>query len=365
MKTPRRFSSNSKAMTLVEVLVSMAVIVMLLLMLVQMTDSVGKTWQSSMSRIAEFREAREGFESMNRHLAQATLNTYWDYDNATAPTKYMRQSELRFLSGPPSKIGMDNADIHPSHAIFFQAPLGYVENQASYARLNNLLNTWGYFIEWGSDADYRPDFITPTVAPLRWRFRLIEMMEPSEKLSVYAKDLKDPSYSADLTWFNGPLKFKSKDTPPTTFKRVLAENILAVVFLPQRSNVENNNSFRSLVGDNSFDYNSAIDSSAVPGRGIAKSDSSINQLPPLVRVMMIALDENSFSRYQFSRGGGQITMPTWLDGKFLASIKNDDDVDALLGNPTKNIVGELEKEHITYRKFTTVLPIKGAKWSAN
>src|SRR5438874_998703 len=44
----------------------------------------------------------------------------------------------------------------------------------------------------------------------------------------------------------------------------------------------------------------------------AASSSQKSQLPPFVRVTMIVLDENSFSRYQSTQGS---TAPTWTDGK--------------------------------------------------
>ena len=57
--------------------------------------------------------------------------------------------------------------------------------------LNNLLNTWGYFIEVNDDADLVPRFIKPLV-PARIRARLMEMMEPSETVKI-DNPTSDPS----------------------------------------------------------------------------------------------------------------------------------------------------------------------------
>src|SRR5437867_2293961 len=78
--------------TLVEVMVSMAILVLLLLVLVSITDATRKTWSYTSSKIEQFQDAREAFESITRKLSQATLNTYWDYDNPLTPTRYLRQS---------------------------------------------------------------------------------------------------------------------------------------------------------------------------------------------------------------------------------------------------------------------------------
>ena len=54
-----------------------------------------------------------------------------------------------------------------------------------YGLMNNLLNTWGYFVEASDDTMTRPAFLgTATVLP-RWRSRLIEFVQPAEQMSLY------------------------------------------------------------------------------------------------------------------------------------------------------------------------------------
>ena len=185
--TAPRYSNKREQLgfTLVELLVSMLILVMLMIALVQITGTIQRTTSQTTAKIDQFREARDAFEAITRRLSQATLNTYNDIDPSNVVGgQYVRASELRFISGnAQTLIGSASSASHPTHAVFFQAPFGYV-NDSSFAQMETLLNTWGFFIEWGSDANLRPSFL-PTSIPLQWRFRLMEMAEPSDSLSVY------------------------------------------------------------------------------------------------------------------------------------------------------------------------------------
>ena len=260
-KSARRPGGDPEGFTLVELLVAMAVLALLVLCLSGITEQTGKLWRQTSARVEAFREARNAYEAMTRQISQATLNTYQDYygyasssleklplvprtnrnaDGTTVnadgspgsnistfvPVTYERQSELRFFCGPSSaptvKAGIQPITATyastvsgtetqwPSHCLFFQAPLGYTET-GNYSGLNNLVNTWGYYIEYASSSDSQPPFVaTPST-----RFRLMELMEPSECLSVYNFTSGNPGYPYDptgkqlvytgLEWFKIPL----------------------------------------------------------------------------------------------------------------------------------------------------------------
>ena len=125
------------AFTLIELLVSLTVLVLLVTILASLLRSAQDVLVRTTGQIQKFQDAREAFESVTRRLSQVTLNTYWDYDNPNRPTKYIRQSELRFLSGDAPTIinGAGNVDpaVSPGHAIFFQAPLGGVNDRTDYS----------------------------------------------------------------------------------------------------------------------------------------------------------------------------------------------------------------------------------------
>src|SRR5205807_1068110 len=96
-----------------------------------------------------------------------------------------------------------------------------------FSQLQNLLNTWGFFIEWGDDSQSRPPFITQKIAPYRFRFRLKELMEASEAMTLYGKSSGDPKYKG-TDWFHTALT----STNPVR-SRTIAENIVALILLPK------------------------------------------------------------------------------------------------------------------------------------
>ncbi|WP_009965576.1 prepilin-type N-terminal cleavage/methylation domain-containing protein [Verrucomicrobium spinosum] len=156
-----------EAFTLIELLVSVAVLTVLLLLLTRVLSDTQTTWARAHARTEEFREARAVFEAISARLSQATLNSYWGYklDAKNSPTRYLRQSELHFVSGPaPVLLGADVPAC--GHAVFFQAPLGenleaggLPSSLGNPDGLKNLLNAWGWYVSYESDLPQRPPFL--------------------------------------------------------------------------------------------------------------------------------------------------------------------------------------------------------------
>ena len=349
MKAPAiRRQPSETGFSLVEILVSMALLTLLLAVLVSVTDSTRRTWSYTTSKIEQFRDAREAFEAISRRLSQATLNTYWDYDRDAAgnlllgsTNSYIRQSELRFISGP----SLLAANTHPTHAIFFQASLGYVEGQA-YINMENLLNTWGYYIEFSDDSKGRPPFLNTSIVPTHSRFRLMELMEPAESLSLYSLEVAgggNSIYNA-TTWFTNPLPNKS---------RVLAENIIALILLPRLSPQEDTTGAKLAP---SYTY----DSTSAGPNGSTASYNTKNQLPPVVQITMVAVDESSFSRLQ----GNITTMPSLgIDALFTSVGDTEDSSKPGYAKDLKTLETTLQSRKLNYRIFTANVSINGAKWS--
>lgn len=333
---------RKRGFTLVEVLVAVAVLALVMLMLLTLTSQVGAVWKRASSQIEQFRDARDAFESLTHRLSQATLNTYWDYDNPQAPTRYLRQSELRFICGRTGAIaGAPPAGRQwPADGIFFQAPLGFSDNAATQG-LENLLNTCGYFVEFGDDAALRPPILTTDIVPLRYRYRLMEFIQPTTALNLYnytsgqaggvAKNL---SYTGH-DWFASDLLSAS---PPV---HVLAENVIALVVLPKLSTQED--ATGALLAP-AYAYDSTA----------TKADARINpknQLPPVVQVVMVAIDEAS--ALHLANGP---TMPDFgLDSFFNDANRLDDDL--------RQLQQRLAQLHVNFRVFSTNVGIRGAKWS--
>jgi uncharacterized protein (TIGR02599 family) len=351
----------NRAFTLLELLVSVVIVVMIAAALMTLTDATSKLFNRTTGRIDQFHSARSAFEAMTRRLSQATLNTYVDYDDATAPKAYVRRSELRFIAGKTvDLLGASTAAQRPGHGIFFQAPLGYVSDPTN-ERLRNLLNTWGYFVEFGDDNASRPPFFASltNAPPLSYRYRLMELMEPTESLGIYfyTSGFDSNGKPRSLTymgreWFTT----STLQSSPTRPVRPIAENILALVVLPKLTAGEDPSGAK-LSPNYAYDSSKtdAANSPSVP-------DANLNwkhQLPPVVQVTMIAADEASYKRFQAG------SAPTDLLGSRFAKVGD-------LSNPALNTYSQdldsLEASlrtnyRLNIRIFSTDVAIRAAKWS--
>ena len=362
-----RFHHKNAGFTLIEVLVSAGIVVVLMVVLLGMTDQTQRMVRSTSAKVEQFQEARVAFESMTRHLSQATLNTFWDYDNPTKPTKYIRAAELRFRSDSMKNLTGGtgpNGNPQPSHGVFFQAPLGVVDPMInpSLRPLDHLINTWGYFVEIGSDADKLPTFLKNTVEP-RKRYRLMELMQPSEQLGIYTPSSQVPTIS---TWF--ALSVKAATNRPV---RVLAENIVALIVLPRLS-VADEELWKKLTKSKTAPIlapNYQYDSSNPANK--QNSDpllNTLNQIPPVVQVVMVAIDEPSAQRLEDRFGSdpylGINYAPDQLSSStlFADPASLDDSTSGKKGDLTK-IQESLVSKKLSYRIFSTNVSIRGAKWS--
>lgn len=360
-----------RAFTLVELLVSMLILLMIMLVLVSMVDQTSRTWRYTTSKIEQFRDARLGFEAVTRRLSQATLNTYLDYVDSSGkprvssssttttmaafiPAKFTRLSELRLISGPGLAGSATSTPPRPNHSIFFQAPLGFVSNTASYGGLENLLNTWGYYIEFDRDRN-RPPFITDTIKPARYRFRLMEMMQPSESLSLYNYTAGNPGLTSSGTngknWFTDPLGISPAPV------HVLAENIIALILLPKLSPGDQAaGSYTDGSLAPTYTYDSTLSGSGTTDANL----NSRSQLPPIFTVTMVAADEATFNRFQ----GASTTMPSIGLNTLFQTVGDTKDVSMPgFAQDLQTLQNTLTAKHINYRVFTTNVSLKAAKWS--
>jgi uncharacterized protein (TIGR02599 family) len=338
------------AFTLVEVLVSFAILALLMVLLLALVNTTSTTWTRTRGKVEQFQQAREAFDALTRRLSEATLNTYYDYVDtegrwrtidldsrrAFVPHRYVRRSELRFLSGAVTGMGG-----HPTHAVFFQAPQGY---SLTTNGLSNLLNTCGFFVELDSDARFLPEGLPPENA--RRRFRLMQLTERSEEMSVYRHNDGNTN-NPSRQWLADVLA-SERDV------EIAAENIIALILLPKLS--ESDQRVGSF-DDASLAPNYEYDSTA---RHSNPSLNPFNQLPPIVQVTLVAIDERSADRMSLA---DQDSLKTRLDGLFLT-----------VGSATNPAVDGYAKDlaaleaylvtgKINYRIFTSNVSLKAAKWS--
>lgn len=384
---PRQRWTRIAAFTLVELLVSVVLLTLIIGVVLQMSDQTSKIWRDSAAKIQAFQEARAGFEAMTRKLSQATLNTYYDYyDSAKQPrtalsgtplanfnpATYDRISDLHFISGQAGTLLKKSPQTiaTQTHAVFFQAPLGY---SVAYRELDNAINPCGYFLQFEDAAAALPDHVVNAPSyQARYRFRLMEMMQRTERSGIY-----DPAALTKNDWF-------VKNAP--TASRVLAENVVALVLMPKLSPREDDPAGlgKGVSIAPNYNYNSRIalgettDSSwpgatpAFPPDQFATYPTGLppvnasrhHQLPPSMRVAMIVLDETSASRLQ----GTTTQVPAAIDlsttalftdaAQFAADLQAVEDIcNARPGNLTGN------RQKLTYRVFNTEIIMREAKWS--
>jgi len=354
-----------RAFTLIELLVSMTLLLLLGVLVSTMVQTVSSMTRRTRDQVESYQGARAGFEALTRTISQATLNTYWDYydsdgkpanDSAYSgtPAKYGRQSELHFRSGPTKDLfgAANDALKRPTGALFFQVPAGFSSN-STLEPLTNILNAVGFFLEFGSDENLRPDFLAGlTNIPLRYRYRLMQMQQPSENLEIYTPD----ATTARTKWFTDPLGFTAgvaeKDRPVS----VLAENVIALVIIPKLSSTEDPSGAALVRTNYHYDSRSAKAFSATPASGGPISGTTLHQLPPLVEAIMVVIDESSAQRLAAANGANP---PNFGQGDLFQTLSSSSDVDADLATLEKNLTAQ----RVNYRVYRTVVGIRGAKWS--
>jgi uncharacterized protein (TIGR02599 family) len=319
--------------SLLEVLVAFAVLAIIMVLLLSITDVTARTWRGVTGKMQAFEDARAAFDRISTLLGQATLKPYWDYDNLTNPTKYERVSELQFLSLPMARMGLDAAKF-PAHGLFFQAPTGKVADKSDFGNLPLLLNAYGFFVEYGPDD--RPDWLPASVST-RHRFRLKEWRVPSENFSLYGKTsgLGGQGYlgTQSTDWID------LQSPAPKT----LAENVIALVIHPK--NTLNPATSTPLAEAGSFVYNSRTDGAST------EAVQQKHQLPPEVDLIMVAIDEVSAAR----RWGNAAAAPALAAGLFVQPADLEKDL--------AELIDRLNAEQIKYILLRSTVKIRGARWS--
>ena len=357
-------SAPTRAFTLVELMVSMVVLSVLGILILTMVSNVSSVTKRTRDQVESYQGARAAFEALTRTIAQATLNTYWDYydsaGNSTVggnysgiPARYGRQSELHFRSGPTDSLfGTSSGNLTwPTHGIFFQIPGGMTSN-ATLKPLNNTLNAIGFFLEFGNDDAIRPSFLGGLSIPQRNRYRLMQMQQATENLQIY-------SSSNGTAWFNDPLGFGSTTVNATSRPvNVIAENVIALVIIPKLSPREDSTEVALVTTDYNYDSRTAKSYSATSTSGTTISGTTLHQLPPLVEVIMVAIDETSALRLADQYG---TSPPNLGQGTLFQTISPTADLETDLKTLETNLVNQ----RLNYRIYRSVVGIRGAKWSAN
>jgi uncharacterized protein (TIGR02599 family) len=376
MKTSRIRSFRKTGFTLVELLVSTAVLAVLLLVTLSALETMQRSWRETKGKVNQFRGARIAFETITRNLSQATLNTYWDYhyaatgsnvppaDAASPPAGYVRQSELdfRILPGVELGTGETPADL-PGQALFFQAPLGLSQ---SYRGLGNLLNARGYYVRFQSNEDQRPAFLPGGVVPVKFRYQLMEYRPPAEQTSLSAgtaatggsasaKTVQGNTVYTRADWFKQDID---------TVSRPIADNVLLLVISPQvpPETVEGTGKSPWWLAPR-YRYSSRDANNTTPAldKPLVRADGTLDQgtshlLPPLVRVTLVAGEEGSMGRWLASQGNTAVDICAAADAPFAESRHYERDLTRLKDY--------LTAERLNFRVFTATVPLRNAAWDS-
>lgn len=334
--------------SLIELMVAMGILTVLMLMLTVLLEQVQESWRFSESRISQFREARVAFDLMSKNLAQASLNTYFDLDdrdNDGLVDRYYRTSELHFQVMQASRLGGVEGSVIPvGHAVFFQAPLGFTTN---YRNLNNLFNGRGYFVGYGPDTDFIPDWID---SPPKFRFRLLEFRPPAEANQVFedgAQERRDGDPQQFDGWFKQEVAGVLNSGSFSDHLHPLASNILTLVVSPRDSAEQSTggrvDTYSSIAPGYEFDSNDQS----------TQFDSFSQQVPPLVRLTMVAIDESAGARFA-DEGSVPNLVPS---GLFTQTSNYQNDIETLSD--------ELSEKRVNFKIFSTMVLLRSAKWSEN
>jgi uncharacterized protein (TIGR02599 family) len=344
----RRGEAQSlRAFTLLEVLAAAALLAIILVMTGSIISSSSRVFRQANAKIESFQSARAAFDVMTARLSKATLNTYWDYydasgspfrlavnPNAFVPVRYGRYSDLHFLAGPASALiptlpsGLSGVS---TQAVFFVSPTG-LSADPDYTGLSGLLGACGYFVAFGNDDASKPAF-PPT--PSRFRWRLMEVSAPVEELAVFGS-------SSGKVWAATPIAQGRV--------RAVAENVIALIVWPRLSTQDDADG-DDISADFTYDSRTAKPWSGSPLRQPVQA----HQLPPTVQITMVVIDEEAARRLE---DGG--TRPPKIDAA-LAGLFDGSVLE--YGSDLEELEKRLANEQIGFRVYSTTVALRESKWS--
>jgi len=369
--TSRKFRfRRAGGFTIVELLVAMAVLALIAVLVLNIMSQTSSAVRTANERVESFQSAREGYDSLTRLLSQATLNTYYDYYDASrnvrtvansadfVPSLYGRQSELHFLSGYGDDKGTSlvTGNWNPvSQSIFFQAPMGYAIDGA-YVGKESLLNACGFFVAFTSDASQRPSELAGAQAAKmgdQYRFRLYRMSQPTESLKVYS--------GTDKSWFQAALSDSAGNPAVARQNGIypMADNVIALVIWPKLPPSQEDYASPTLAPNYNYDTRAPWIAGAQSQWTTGIQPSQMHQLPPLLDVALVTIDENSAKRLL----GSATTADTALAALGIPGLKAMFRDPKTMDTDLASLQSQLAAKGAKCRIFRSTIPIRSSKWS--
>jgi uncharacterized protein (TIGR02599 family) len=405
MRARTRFSRpGRRGFTLVEMLVAMTVLAIMVGLIFTIGSDTNKMWTQANRRIEQFQSARNAFESLTRNLSQASLNTYYDYYDANGkrrdvtngnfiPSTYGRATDLEFVSGLPGNApngatglasgGATSASSKAApgqftHAVFFAAPLGYTQitdgSSPNYTftengqssnlggplpPLDKLLCATGYYIQY-SQAPSTPSFFSSADPNAQYyRFRLMQVLVPTEYFSLYSafSNASNANASGGIlsnSWIPG---IWTSGNYSTGWVHQVASNIIALIISPEDPNyvaAGYTQQGPTYLAPN-YNYDTSYNTGGIAGL----TKPSFAQLPPVLHIAMVAIDEASALKL-----GNLSTPPTNLfqGAPFTDATKFETDLATLQANLSGT--NGTNKIQMNCRIFDTRIALRESKFSS-
>jgi len=347
--------------TLLELLVSTAVVGMVLIVIGGTITMMQNTWVKVRDKADLYRSARTAMETMSRRLAQATLAAHYEAGTLNADEgQIIRRSDLHFVSGPGRVVLPTDGDLI-GHAVFFHAPIGYdtfssqTLNPQRHDQLTHLLNACGYFITYGSDDRGTPSFIQQqSGVPPRRRFRLMELRQPTDQFDVFTPgqqqdehpSINEAQSEADARrWITEAMNKADRMVNAS----VLAENVLGFVIRPLSGGTLSPDTFDASKYDLAPDL--VYDSRSHQWQaGSTLARRTRHRLPPALELTLIVVADSAWERLGTGRGEA-------LANQLMSAINGRFQSAASLVADLASLDNELSNLGLDHRIMTTKIAI--------
>ena len=201
----------------------------------------------------------------------------------------------------------------------------------------------------------------------------MQFVQPTESLDVYNYSLN--SGTAPDVWFTGPI-----GSTHSTNVRIVADNVIALIIWPKQTDTiddtdsTNPNELNALAPKYSYDSRMGLNSGAytttavppwTPGAG--NQPLQMNQMPPILSIAMVSLDEPSAKILQGASQGPPTQITTALENLFenasplTPASSKISNMDADLQTLETKL--SAVTPHLNFQVFTTTIAIRNAKFS--
>jgi uncharacterized protein (TIGR02599 family) len=311
----RRGAAGSKGASLLELLVSMAVVSVLMVLMVQVLSGALRVWTLGRAKMERYRAGREGMVVLEDRLSHVSMAQRWEYEyepGAPAiPKAYVAASELRFVCGP-AELWLDSQAGRrlTGHTVMY-ARSG---REAGGSEKGGQMRSGAFFVAYGEE----PPGGAVGVEKKR-RHRLYEVSEP-------------------VVWGEGALFGEGWRGRGVERGRMVAENVVLLVVVPMREKVMDNG---VLTLGSRFD-------SAEHG----------HEVPPQVRLILVGIDEASAERLEAAN-----LLEGLVPGGLFDEWEDAGDLEADLAVLRRRFDGEMGMP-VSYQIFDTTVAIPTSRWNS-